>query len=81
MTVLAEFEMNTGLPVGLVKQGIVPYYYLKDQVAGLARSALEMGYRTHFYHPYKQNFWAAPPPSRHSATRMPILKRRSPRQM
>lgn len=57
MTVLAEFEMNTGLPVGLVKQGIVPYYYLKDQAAGLARRALEMGYRTHFYHPYKQNFW------------------------
>ncbi len=24
MTVLAEFEMNTGLPVGLLKQGVVP---------------------------------------------------------
>lgn len=57
MTVLAEFEMNTGLPVGLLKQGIVPYYYLKDPAAGLARSASEMGYSTHFYHPYKENFW------------------------
>lgn len=57
MTVLAEFEMNTGLPVGLLKQGIVPYYYLADQAAGLARSAGAMGYSTHFYHPYKQNFW------------------------
>jgi hypothetical protein len=57
MTVLAEFEMNTGLPVGLVKQGIVPYYYLAKQAAGLARTADELGYSTHFYHPYKQNFW------------------------
>ncbi|MFC3912830.1 LTA synthase family protein [Pseudaeromonas sharmana] len=57
MTVLAEFEMNTGLPVGLLRQGIVPYYYLRDGAQGLAQSARQLGYQTHFYHPYKANFW------------------------
>ena len=52
MTVLAEFEMNTGLPVGLLKQGVVPYYYLSDKVPGLARSAAQSGYQTLFAHPY-----------------------------
>ncbi|WP_429173127.1 LTA synthase family protein [Aeromonas rivipollensis] len=57
MTVLAEFEMNTGLPVGLLKQGVVPYYYLSDQVPGLARSARQNGYQTLFAHPYVEKFW------------------------
>ena len=57
MTVLAEFEMNTGLPVGLLKQGVVPYYYLSDQVPGLARSARQSGYQTLFAHPYVEKFW------------------------
>ncbi|MGL4204754.1 MAG: LTA synthase family protein [Aeromonadaceae bacterium] len=57
MTVLAEFEMNTGLPIGILKQGVVPYYYLSDKVPGLARSALQQGYETHFIHPFKRNFW------------------------
>ncbi|MDM5058216.1 LTA synthase family protein [Aeromonas rivipollensis] len=57
MTVLAEFEMNTGLPVGLLKQGVVPYYYLSDQVPGLARSARKNGYQTLFAHPYVEKFW------------------------
>ncbi|MGN5111736.1 LTA synthase family protein [Aeromonas jandaei] len=57
MTVLAEFEMNTGLPVGLLKQGVVPYYYLSDQVPGLARSANQSGYQTLFVHPYVEKFW------------------------
>ncbi|WP_411165981.1 Phosphoglycerol transferase, alkaline phosphatase superfamily [Aeromonas sp. DSM 116730] len=57
MTVLAEFEMNTGLPVGLLKQGVVPYYYLSDKVPGLARSARQNGYQTLFAHPYVEKFW------------------------
>ena len=57
MTVLAEFEMNTGLPVGILKQGIVPYYYLSEKVPGLARTALESGFQTTFLHPFKQGFW------------------------
>ncbi|MCS3455689.1 putative sulfatase [Aeromonas sp. BIGb0405] len=57
MTVLAEFEMNTGLPVGLLKQGIVPYYYLRDRVPGLAQTARASGYRTLFAHPYTEKFW------------------------
>ncbi|MGL6382155.1 LTA synthase family protein [Aeromonas caviae] len=57
MTVLAEFEMNTGLPVGLLKQGVVPYYYLSDKVPGLARSAAQSGYQTLFAHPYVEKFW------------------------
>ena len=57
MTVLAEFEMNTGLPVGLLKKGIVPYYYLSEQTPGLARTALDQGYQTTFVHPYKRGFW------------------------
>ncbi|MFM5242337.1 LTA synthase family protein [Aeromonas media] len=57
MTVLAEFEMNTGLPVGLLKQGVVPYYYLSDQVPSLARSARQNGYQTLFAHPYVEKFW------------------------
>lgn len=57
MTVLAEFEMNTGLPVGLLKQGIVPYYYLSENTPGLARTALDLGYQTTFVHPYKRGFW------------------------
>ena len=57
MTVLAEFEMNTGLPVGLLKQGVVPYYYLSAQVPGLARSARQNGYQTLFAHPYVEKFW------------------------
>lgn len=57
MTVLAEFEMNTGLPVGLLKQGVVPYYYLSDKVPGLARSAKQSGYQTLFAHPYVEKFW------------------------
>ncbi|MGY3890043.1 LTA synthase family protein [Aeromonas mytilicola] len=57
MTVLAEFEMNTGLPVGLLKQGVVPYYYLSDKVPGLARSARKNGYQTLFAHPYVEKFW------------------------
>ena len=57
MTVLAEFEMNTGLPIGILKQGMVPYYYLSDKVPGLARSALQLGYETRFIHPFKRNFW------------------------
>ncbi|MEG0175074.1 MAG: LTA synthase family protein [Aeromonas sp.] len=57
MTVLAEFEMNTGLPVGLLKQGVVPYYYLSDQVPGLARTARQHGYQTLFAHPYVEKFW------------------------
>ncbi|MGE6139171.1 LTA synthase family protein [Aeromonas rivipollensis] len=57
MTVLAEFEMNTGLPVGLLKQGVVPYYYLSDKVLGLARSARQNGYQTLFAHPYVEKFW------------------------
>lgn len=57
MTVLAEFEMNTGLPVGILKQGIVPYYYLSDNVPGLARNAQQQGYETRFIHPFKRNFW------------------------
>lgn len=51
MTVLAEFEMNTGLPVGLLKQGVVPYYYLSEQVPGLAQSARQSGYKTLFRPP------------------------------
>ncbi len=57
MTVLAEFEMNTGLPAGLLKQGVVPYYYLSAQVPGLARSAKQSGYQTLFAHPYVEKFW------------------------
>lgn len=57
MTVLAEFEMNTGLPVGLLKQGVVPYYYLSAQVPGLAQSARQSGYQTLFAHPYVEKFW------------------------
>ncbi|MGL4250457.1 MAG: LTA synthase family protein [Aeromonas sp.] len=57
MTVLAEFEMNTGLPVGLLKQGVVPYYYLSEQVPGLAQSARQSGYQTLFAHPYVEQFW------------------------
>lgn len=57
MTVLAEFEMNTGLPVGLLKQGVVPYYYLSEQVPGLAQSARQSGYKTLFAHPYVEKFW------------------------
>ena len=57
MTVLAEFEMNTGLPAGLLKQGIVPYYYFSEQVPGLARSASQSGYQTLFAHPYVETFW------------------------
>jgi Phosphoglycerol transferase and related proteins, alkaline phosphatase superfamily len=57
MTVLAEFEMNTGLPVGLLKKGIVPYYYLSEKTPGLARTALDLGYQTTFVHPYKRGFW------------------------
>ncbi|QXB53795.1 LTA synthase family protein [Aeromonas sp. FDAARGOS 1415] len=57
MTVLAEFEMNTGLPVGLLKQGVVPYYYLSDKVPGLAQSAKQSGYQTLFAHPYVEKFW------------------------
>lgn len=57
MTVLAEFEMNTGLPVGLLKQGVVPYYYLSAQVPGLAHSASQSGYQTLFVHPYVEKFW------------------------
>ncbi|QSE73302.1 LTA synthase family protein [Aeromonas media] len=57
MTVLAEFEMNTGLPVGLLKQGVVPYYYLSDKVPGLAQSARQNGYQTLFAHPYVEKFW------------------------
>ncbi|MGY3858805.1 LTA synthase family protein [Aeromonas intestinalis] len=57
MTVLAEFEMNTGLPVGLLKQGVVPYYYLSEQVPGLAQSARQSGYQTLFVHPYVEKFW------------------------
>ncbi|MFM4649108.1 LTA synthase family protein [Aeromonas bivalvium] len=57
MTVLPEFEMNTGLPVGLLKQGIVPYYYLRDRVPGLAKTARASGYRTLFAHPYTEKFW------------------------
>ncbi|WP_457937530.1 LTA synthase family protein [Aeromonas veronii] len=57
MTVLAEFEMNTGLPVGLLKQGVVPYYYLSEQVPGLAQSARQSGYQTLFAHPYVEKFW------------------------
>ena len=57
MTVLAEFEMNTGLPVGLLKQGVVPYYYLSAQVPGLAQSAKQSGYQTLFAHPYVEKFW------------------------
>ncbi|KTA76727.1 LTA synthase family protein [Aeromonas salmonicida] len=57
MTVLAEFEMNTGLPVGLLKQGVVPYYYLSEQVPGLAQSARQSGYHTLFAHPYVEKFW------------------------
>lgn len=57
MTVLAEFEMNTGLPVGLLKQGVVPYYYLSAQVPGLAQSAKKNGYKTLFAHPYVEKFW------------------------
>ncbi|HHQ4651876.1 TPA: LTA synthase family protein [Aeromonas hydrophila] len=57
MTVLAEFEMNTGLPVGLLKQGVVPYYYLSEQVPGLAQSAKQSGYQTLFAHPYVEKFW------------------------
>lgn len=57
MTVLAEFEMNTGLPVGLLKQGVVPYYYLSAQVPGLASSAKQSGYQTLFAHPYVEKFW------------------------
>ncbi|MFM5032307.1 LTA synthase family protein [Aeromonas media] len=57
MTVLAEFEMNTGLPAGLLKQGVVPYYYLSAQVPGLAQSAKQSGYQTLFAHPYVEKFW------------------------
>lgn len=57
MTVLAEFEMNTGLPVGLLKQGIVPYYYLQQAVPGLAHTARANGYQTLFVHPYSEKFW------------------------
>ncbi|MGS3143375.1 LTA synthase family protein [Aeromonas sanarellii] len=57
MTVLAEFEMNTGLPAGLLKQGVVPYYYLSNQVPGLAQSAKQSGYQTLFAHPYVEKFW------------------------
>ncbi|MGL5030479.1 MAG: LTA synthase family protein [Aeromonas sp.] len=57
MTVLAEFEMNTGLPVGLLKQGVVPYYYLLDKVPSLAHSANQSGYQTLFAHPYVEKFW------------------------
>ncbi|WP_342058005.1 LTA synthase family protein [Aeromonas sp. OTU364] len=57
MTVLAEFEMNTGLPAGLLKQGVVPYYYLSDKVPGLASSARQNGYQTLFAHPYVEKFW------------------------
>lgn len=57
MTVLAEFEMNTGLPVGLLRQGVVPYYYLSEQVPGLAQSAKQSGYKTLFAHPYVEKFW------------------------
>lgn len=57
MTVLAEFEMNTGLPVGLLKQGIVPYYYLQPSVPGLANTARASGYQTLFVHPYVERFW------------------------
>ena len=57
MTVLAEFEMNTGLPVGLLRQGIVPYNYLRKGAAGLAHTADQLGYQTHFFHPFKANFW------------------------
>ncbi|OLF57799.1 sulfatase [Aeromonas veronii] len=57
MTVLAEFEMNTGLPAGLLKQGIVPYYYFSEEVPGLARSAGQSGYQTLFAHPYVETFW------------------------
>ncbi|PJG60768.1 LTA synthase family protein [Aeromonas cavernicola] len=57
MTVLAEFEMNTGLPVGLLKQGVVPYYYLTEQVPGLAQRAQQSGYQTLFVHPYVEKFW------------------------
>ena len=57
MTVLAEFEMNTGLPVGLLKQGIVPYYYLQPSVPSLANTARASGYQTLFVHPYVEKFW------------------------
>lgn len=57
MTVLAEFEMNTGLPVGLLRQGIVPDYYLQSDAHGLARTASQLGYQTHFFHPFKATFW------------------------
>ncbi len=57
MTVLAEFEMNTGLPVGLLRQGVVPYYYLREGAPGLAQTARQLGYQTHFFHPFKPTFW------------------------
>ncbi len=57
MTVLAEFEMNTGLPVGILRKGIVPYYYLNRQSPGLADTARRQGYATTFLHPYKEGFW------------------------
>ncbi len=57
MTVLAEFEMNTGLPVGLLKRGWCPDYYLSQQVPGLAQSARQSGYQTLFAHPYVEKFW------------------------
>ena len=57
MTVLAEFEMNTGLPVGILRKGIVPYYYLSQHAPGLADTADHQGYETTFLHPYKEGFW------------------------
>lgn len=57
MTVLAEFEMNTGLPVGILRKGIVPYYYLNQHAPGLADTAHRQGYDTTFLHPYKEGFW------------------------
>lgn len=54
---LAEFEMNTGLPVALLKPGIVPYYYLSQQPPSLAHTALQLGYQTTFIHPFLRGFW------------------------
>ncbi|MBC8674237.1 sulfatase-like hydrolase/transferase [Aeromonas hydrophila] len=64
---------------GVAQTGVVPYYYLSEQVPGLAQSAKQSGYQTLFAHPYVEKFWAAPRRSRPLAMRSAGSTPASPR--
>jgi hypothetical protein len=53
-----EFEFLTGLSVGLLPQGSIPYLqYIKAPVDSLAEYFLNLGYQTVAFHPYYKTCW------------------------